>query len=165
MEGAGDLPAQAPIAETDPLDPHYLIADSDAETAQVAQLPLAFRLKPGGLYPVGLGQLLELDRTGTFIQQQLHNPAAHVVNPVAAGQDLDALPNGVNAGDHHPGSAAVVHLHYAEPAAPVRLHRGVITEGGNVDAVEFGHFQNGPALLACHFLIVNSEADHAQPSS
>jgi len=83
MEGAGDLPEQAPIAETDPLDPHHLIANPDTETAQVAQLPLAFRLKPGWLHPVSLGPLLEFDPTFTFIQQQLDKPAADVAHPVA----------------------------------------------------------------------------------
>ena len=115
----------------------------------------------GGLDLVDLREALEGGHLGAPGQQQLdgHPPAA----PHALGVRVDRESVGdlvVAGGDQAP-PAVRAHLHQAHPAGAVGLHRGVVAQGRNADALRLGRFEDRLAPLGLHLPAVDGQGEEA----
>ncbi len=93
-------------------------------------------------------------------QQQFDDQLAALMHRLGVGVDFHAFPDGIVAGRHKAGAAAVKQLHGAHAAHAGRLQRLMVAEGRDVDAVFFGHLKDVLAFFTLNCLPVEFKCNH-----
>ena len=132
---------RAPAHEVRHGGAHPLAADAHAQAAEDAVVFLLGEARL--LEAVVAGQVLEDLAFRAAGQQELDRELAALSHALACGAHLQAFPDLVVAGGHHPGALAHDRLDDAQPAAAVGLEGGVIAEGRDRDAAALADGENG----------------------
>jgi hypothetical protein len=158
IKGSGYFAILSPVNKSNGPSIHLL--STHPHTQATIYAILMFYSEPYFIYLHLGSQVLNGFGTGAAGKKELHHHLSGLDYPLGMGSYFKTLFSRISAGGYQLGSIPFPDFHHTQATGAIRGETIMMTQGGNINAVEFCNLQDGPALLDLNIQSVECYSDH-----